>query len=330
MSSQNHEIPVRESIRQLSHDSWVIGGRILLSRTKSSSGFPSTSCTWSDGDGAYFSVSEYDNSNNEDLPGEPLPKGGPIEKVHDAGDASAVWSIGDAFLKVRALQTTTNHNTTREHITLDYLHNPTKFELNFPAPRALYHAEFGSRYYLITSRIPGQTLETTWPQMTELEKQFCVDRVVNICKDLVRYGGESSAICGVDGKHLNENWMSPPGKDDRSPEAQLAYCSEIGMVCSDLVLAHNDMGPYNVIVNLARMDNDSVGIIDWEMAGYVPRHWVRTKFRVCFAMDFDFPGDADERRSERVGWRRRVQQKLEQEDFPDVAEAYITRYNKSK
>ncbi|KAK1593716.1 uncharacterized protein LY79DRAFT_177792 [Colletotrichum navitas] len=102
------------------------------------------------------------------------------------------------------------------------------------------------------------------------------------------------------------------------------------MDCSDLVLSHSDMGPYNVIVNLVQTNNVSVGVIAWEMAGYVPRHWVRTKFRVSSALGFGFPGYANERHSERVNRRRRVQQKLEQESFPDVADAYITRYEDSK
>lgn len=318
MASESHnEIPVRESIRQLGSDSWVIGGRILLLRTTSPSSYSST---WSDGEGAYFAVSECDDRNDESLPGELLPADSPIQKVHDAGDASAVWSIGDAFLKVRALHSTKH---TREHVTLDYLNSPTKF--TFPIPRVLFHAEFGGRYYLVTSRVSGQTLETAWPTITESTKQFCVDRLVEICKELACYGGKGTTICGIDGKYLNENWMSPPGRVDQSPQAQLICCSEVGMDYSDLVLSHNDMGPYNVIVNLARLDNDSVGVIDWEMAGFVPRDWIRTKFRICHAMDLDFPGHDSERMSERLEWRRRVQLKLEQEGFQDVSQAYMSR-----
>lgn len=324
MSSENHnEVPVRESVRQLGPDSWVIGGSILLSRTSSPSGLPNT---WSDGNGAYFTVSN-DKFNCKPLPlGALLPADGPIQKVHDAGDASAVWRIGDAFLKVRALHSTKH---TREHVTLDYLSDPTKSKLTFPIPRALFHSEFGGRYYLITSRVPGQTLEAAWPAMDESSRQFCVDRLVDICKELVSYGGKGTAICGVDGQHLNENWMSRPGQADQSPQAQLDCCSEIRMDCSDLVLSHNDMGPYNIIVNLAQMNKDTIGVIDWEMAGFVPRDWIRTKFRICFAMDFDFPGHDHGRMSECVDWRRRVQLKLEQEGFHDVGEAYMSRLHAS-
>ncbi|TKW60055.1 hypothetical protein CTA1_3150 [Colletotrichum tanaceti] len=72
-------------------------------------------------------------------------------------------------------------------------------------------------------------------------------------------------------------------------------------------------------------DRDSVGIIDWEMAGFVPRDWIRTKFRICHAMDFDFPGHDGERLGERLEWRRRVQLRLGEEGFHEVSEAYMAR-----
>lgn len=324
MSSENHnEIPVRGSIRQLDPDSWAIGGRNLLSRTTSPSGFCGA---WSDGKGVYFTISN-DNLNSKTLPlGTSLPSNGPIQKVHDAGNASAVWSVGDAFHKVRILQSTDH---TREHVTLDYLHDPAKSKLTFPVPRALFHAELEDRYYLITSRVPGQTLEAAWPTMTESNRQVCVDRLVDICRELALYGGKGTSICGVDGKHINENWMSLPGQVDQSPQAQLDACREIRMNCSDLVLSHNDLGPYNVIVNLDRMGDDAVGIIDWEMAGLVPRDWIRTKFRICQAMDFDFSVGDSERLGERPEWRRRVDLKLEGQGFHEVSHAYMARSDAS-
>ncbi|KAK2029194.1 hypothetical protein LX32DRAFT_375761 [Colletotrichum zoysiae] len=59
---------------------------------------------------------------------------------------------------------------------------------------------------------------------------------------------------------------------------------------------------------------------------FVPRAWIRTKFRICGAMNLDFPGHADEDgTSERVEWRRRVQRKLEGEGFRDVSSAHMER-----
>jgi hypothetical protein len=83
------------------------------------------------------------------------------------------------------------------------------------------------------------------------------------------------------------------------------------------MLYHCDMGPTNVLVDLS---NDcKVGIIDWEVTGFVPKTWIRTKFCVCGAMDFDFVGRDVERSKD---WRERVQLQLEQEGFPKVAKAW--------
>ncbi|KAJ0158028.1 hypothetical protein CTA2_12464 [Colletotrichum tanaceti] len=211
---------------------------------------------------------------------------------------------------------------------LDYLRDLVGPALSFPVPRSLYHAEFDGRYYLFTSRLPGRTLEEAWPTMTESEREPCADRIVTICKEPISRGGKRDAICGVDGAHIGETWMAPPRQHvlDYSPQAQLAYCSELGMDHSDLVFQQNDMAPQNIIVDVSRTGEEAIGIIDWEMAGFVPMDWIRTKFRVCFAWDFDFAGNDVEKSRD---MRERVQQKLGQEGFCDVREAYLARWKAS-
>lgn len=51
------------------------------------------------------------------------------------------------------------------------------------------------------------------------------------------------------------------------------------MDCSSFVFYHADLNSTNIIVN-----DQSVGIVDWEIAGYVPRGWIRTKFLISAAM----------------------------------------------
>jgi hypothetical protein len=59
-------------------------------------------------------------------------------------------------------------------------------------------------------------------------------------------------------------------------------CSEIWMDCSSLVFCHYDLRPGNILFN--RIDG-SMGIIDWETAEYIPREWIRSKFRCLTGMD---------------------------------------------
>lgn len=299
--------PVNESIWEINENSWVIGDRILLSRQRS----PSSNFTWSDGNGSFYFISK---APYPLPPSRPMPATTHIRMVYDAGGMSAVWSIGDAFLKVKILDPA----TTREHVTLDYLHK--KRPLSFAIPDVHYHAEFDGRYYILLSRLTGQTLIEAWPNLDEAMKQHYVSRVVNICKELAVW--QADCISGVDGKHLSDRFLTRKGlRKDFSPRNLLINCKDLGMDCSAFIFYHCDLGPGNIIVNPTE---GSIGIIDWETAGFVPKEWIRSKFRISSGMDL--PGcDQDSR----VDWRRRVQRKLEKEGFPDIVEQWMTWWKKS-
>jgi len=130
--------------------------------------------------------------------------------------------------------------------------------------------------------------------MDEAAKQVCVDQVVETCKELARK--ESATICGIDGGELSETWMVPCSNGQYSHEALLRVCKEIGMDDTDdaFVLHHCDLGPTNVLVDL---------IIDWEVVGFIPKTWIRTKFCVCGVIDFDFAAGSVERSKD---WRQPV------------------------
>jgi serine/threonine protein kinase len=293
--------PVNESIQEINNNSWVIGDRILLSRRRS----PPSGSSWSDGKGSFYVISE---APYPLPPSRPLSATTHIEKVYDAGGVSAVWSIGDAFCKVKIL----DPDATREHVTLDYLHN--KRPLSFATPDVYYHAEYDGRYYIVLSGLTGHTLTKAWPNMDEAMKQHYVSRVVKVCKELAVW--QADYISGVDGRHLSETHLTRLGQpEDCSPQNLLTNCNDLGMDCSIFVLYHCDLGPGNIIVNLA---DGSIGIIDWETAGFVPREWIRTKFRISGGMDL--PGSDQELR---VDWRRRVQRRLGEEGFPDIAERWM-------
>ncbi|ESZ99489.1 hypothetical protein SBOR_0054 [Sclerotinia borealis F-4128] len=285
MERMSNEVgPVNESIQEINENSWVIGNRILLSRQRS----PSSNYTWSDGKGLFYVISEAPYP----LPApRPLPATTHIEMVYDAGGVSAVWSICDALCKVKIL----DPNATREHITLDYLHK--KNALSFAIPDVFYHAEYDGRYYIILSRLAGQTLNEAWPNIGETMKQHYVSRVADICKELAVW--QSDGISGVDGQHLSDRFLTRLQlHKDCSPQNLLNNCKDLEMDCSTFVFYHCDLGPGNIIVNPVEW---SMGIIDWETAGFVPKEWIRTKF--CISSGMDLPGTD---RESRVDWRRRV------------------------
>jgi aminoglycoside phosphotransferase len=293
--------PVNESIQEIDGNSWIIAGRLLLSRQHRASGQPS----WSDGHGSFFVLS---NATDPLPETRPLSETSELQKVYDAGAVSAVWRAGEAFIKVKEIGLP---NATREHVTLDHLHRHGP--LGFDIPNVHYHAEFQGRYYIVLSRLPGQTLAEAWAQMDEMAKQYYAHRVASICQDLAAWKGQS--MTGVDGQHLSDLFFNKLGVEKNcDPQNLLRNCRQLGMDCSSFVFYHCDLGPGNIIVDTSK---DSIGIIDWETAGFVPRDWIRTKF--CFSSGMDLPVEDEEARTE---WRRRVSHQLRDMGFPEVVDEW--------
>jgi thiamine kinase-like enzyme len=51
----------------------------------------------------------------------------------------------------------------------------------------------------------------------------------------------------------------------------------MGMDCLNFVFNYADLGPTNIIVK-DKPNSGKVRIIDFEIAGYFPQSWIRTKF----------------------------------------------------
>ncbi|KAI1351213.1 kinase-like domain-containing protein [Xylaria sp. FL0043] len=291
---------VRDSFRQIDGNTWLVGESLLLSRKSAPD---SERASWSDGNGGFFVL-----SSTSALPSEtqPLSNTGDIQKVYDAGGVSAVWRVGEAFIK---LKETISADATKEHTTLEYLRN--RQPLSFRIPDVYYHTDLGNRYLIVLGRLAGRTLNDTWHEMGETARQECVCRIAKVCMELATWEGE--VIGGIDGKQLTDQYLLKSDAElDFSPINLLKNCKAMGMDCSSLVFYHCDLGPGNILLDEA---DGSIGIIDWETAGYVPKEWIRTKFRCSGGLDLP------ERTGENVSctdWRRRVSQELERLGFSDV------------
>ncbi|KAK3291156.1 kinase-like domain-containing protein [Chaetomium fimeti] len=301
MSASTH---VNDSIQVVNDTSWLIGQRLLLSRHAApppNRNQPS----WSDGSGAFFILSDAPSPSPQC---QPHPAHSPeLPRIYAAGDQSAVWRAGEAFIKIQNL---TDPKSTREHVTLDFLQR--KKPLEFKIPTVLHHGEWEGRYYLFLSRVPGQTLTEAWPGMDEELRQYYVHRVAELCERMSAWEGE--AISGVDGGQLTELYLRKGKTLD--PDIIRDNCVGIGMDVSSLVFYHCDLGPGNILVG---PDEDrGIGIIDWEVAGYVPREWIRTKFHLSSGMDFPTVEDA-----QKSDWRRLVSRKLAAMGFKEVIDGWL-------
>ena len=65
-------------------------------------------------------------------------------------------------------------------------------------------------------------------------------------------------------------------------------CSLVNLLknCLKFLFYYYDFGPGNIIMNTV---DSSLEIIDWEIAGFSPNGWIRTKF--CVSGGMDVPGD---------------------------------------
>ncbi|KAK1980907.1 hypothetical protein LZ30DRAFT_721905 [Colletotrichum cereale] len=291
---------VRDSLQEIDGHTWILGGTILVSRQTS----PST-IAWSDGNGSFFVVSKIQS---------PPPQTRPvsadigIQLVHDAGDSSAVWKVGEAFCKVKVVE---HEEATREHVTLNFVHK--KKPATFDTPALIYHKEYRGRYYIILSSLEGDTVSKAWPSMDENQRDRAVTQLVDACNEMATWEGPQ--ISGADGRHLPDEFLARRRNKQFDPPTLLRNCQDLRMDCSTLRFYHCDMGPDNIIINRA---NGEMGIIDWETAGYVPKEWMRTKFRICSGMDLTGPQNQPVH-----DWRRRVQLKMGEHGLPDVAESWM-------
>ncbi|KAK2051048.1 hypothetical protein LY76DRAFT_529292 [Colletotrichum caudatum] len=294
--------PVNSSIREIDSQTWLIGDRLLLSRSSAAS----PRCLWSDGCGSFYRISEVTEAPPV-LQSLSTPSLELIRLVYDAGDSSAVWAIGNAFLKIKI---SNQPRTTREHVTLAGV---KAMKPSFSIPDVLYHGEWDGRQYLILSKVPGMTLADAWPTMDETTKCHYVDRVVGVCKELGKL--QADRISGIDRNELLDPLLiKRDAEKDFSHENLVKSCMELDMDCSTFIFSHCDLGPGNLII-----DNDgSLGIIDWEMAGFVPKDWIRTRF--CISGGLDLPGVGEER----VDWRRRMQRRLGLEGYTEIADEWMS------
>ncbi|KAH6624409.1 hypothetical protein B0J18DRAFT_428158 [Chaetomium sp. MPI-SDFR-AT-0129] len=168
---------------------------------------------------------------------------------------------------------------------------------------------------LSSREFPASSLTRLGPTWMRPFGSIMLPKVADVCDCLATWKGD--IIGGVDGHQLLERYLvkgNSKTADALSPQQLLKNCTEMAMDVSTLVFYHCDLGPTNLLVDVS---TGSLGIIDWELAGYVPVDWVRTKFRLSAGMDFNH-GMGEAKRD----WRRRVAQRLEKMGYGDVVDAW--------
>ena len=308
---------INKSLKQIDSETWLISGLVLhrspypsdVATCNDDSDNPSDVVTWNDdSDKSSYTLTEAPTP----LLSATTPPDSPyIKLIYEAGDARAIWSIGNS---VMCKATYTTKGTTPESVTLNFVRDqqPSTFE----TPKVLHHAFASDRSFLFYQRLPGRTLEAAWPSLNEYWRRRYVEAVVDACTEMAEWKGH--VFGGVDGQNLAEYCLLPKlgpkrAKDFSSTNLQ-ASCELLGMDCSNLVFSHNCLAPENIIVE-DEPESGKIGLIEFEVAGYFPRSWIRTKCRVFAAM----PSEV----ADNTYWFARDVSKALGENGFDVAEAYL-------
>ncbi|KAL4793728.1 hypothetical protein BDV19DRAFT_390931 [Aspergillus venezuelensis] len=304
-TTQDTDSHVRNSIKHLGADTWLIGP-VILQRSKGLS----EGATWYDWvDNSSYTISD---ATVPPPPATPISTNDPIfTLIYQTGNCNAVWSVGpNAFCKVHQVYP----GMTPEATTLTWVQAK---QPDFPIPKLLYSAEAAGRSYLFVTRVPGRTLAKAWPTLDDNWKLHYVNKVANVCGILATW--EGNTIGGVDCRPVRESYLLKQG-DEREITSDLLLdgCKALQLDCNKLVFQHGDLGPRNIIVeDIPTLG--TIGIIDWEISGFFPRDWIRTKFRISPGLDL--PGDAGNNPKE---FRATVQARLGEFGFRECVAAWAS------
>jgi aminoglycoside phosphotransferase len=293
---ENH---ISKALKQVHSDCWLLGSFILRRLP-----YQSNTATWNDeSDGSSYVL---EKSSSSHLAAISHYESSYVQLVHQAGDASAVWTIGSvAFCKVKYVK----DGVTPEPSTLQFIHDQ---QSSFNTPDILAQAIDEDKVYLFLQRLPGRTLDQAWPSLDNRWRLHYVTAIVDVCKEMARW--DVREFGGVDNQNIPEYYLQRRGSDGFS--SLKSSCEEIGMDCSDLAFYHADLGPTNIIVE-DKPKSGAIGVIDFEIAGYLPRDWIRTKFRLSSGMNLSESDDPTWLRAE-------VQKLLGREGFRDFSSAYMS------
>lgn len=204
-------------------------------------------------------------------------------KLFYGASERGVWSIGsDVILKDRPDE---GSKAKIEANTLEFLAQSTAgTDIDIPAPKLIRDwVDQDGRYFILTERIHGQTLEQVWPSLSESERISVADQVVQVRKQL-RSNFTSSTMQSVDQGPCYPGLlfldMDPCGPFHSDQELWDALAKCYSNLPPDVfqnvksrfpksepfVLTHSDLNLGNIMIR----DGQVVGILDWEYAAYLP------------------------------------------------------------
>ncbi|KAM0351847.1 hypothetical protein ACHAPU_002360 [Fusarium lateritium] len=249
-------------VEEVDANTWILG-QVMISRHASK---PSEPC-WEDGKKAFFTIAEVPNPKP---PSRPASGFTPIiDTIKTSQLENGLWDIGLAYLR------TGPDIGTKEHATLEALAEKSP---GFDVPAVLYHGVHGGVYHVVYSQLKSGSIAEYWPTADDALRTKWTQEIAEAYHDMSHWRGER--ISGTDGGNLTINALSKGPFEISSaydPDVLRENLEEVGLDCSELVFAHNNISPLSFMV---LHDTGLIGITGWGDAGFVPKDWVRTQTRL--------------------------------------------------
>ncbi|KZO89461.1 hypothetical protein CALVIDRAFT_569901 [Calocera viscosa TUFC12733] len=145
---------------------------------------------------------------------------------------------------------------------------------------------------LLMTRLPGTPIGTTLGQFSDDQVSRLTTQLSAVFRTLRALPPPSKGVCGIDGRPCNSYLMSfdtfGPFETVASFNCWMLDRARYRVDLSQASLpqrlddvetrfTHGDMNPNNVLVD---HDGNLTGLIDWESAGWMPRHW-EASYALC-------------------------------------------------
>ncbi|KAL9612495.1 MAG: hypothetical protein Q9167_002926 [Letrouitia subvulpina] len=285
--------PCECSIGYLGHGSWSIGSSLICKKEDDSTNTDSLT-TWNNTDGTKDGTWHLQRR-DPPLKATITPPGdSDFQREYVCGNAAAIWRISPNVLcKVKSWVP----GITPE---ADIIMWVAKNCPNIPVPKVIYGwiDRDWQRSFCLMEVMPGVTLDQAWNDLSKEERTAIANEVVKYIIDAAQH--TSPRISSVNGTGITyhgwilgsskpeiegfDNWqpdLHPPMTPEELDERLLLINGQKSPEKVDhFVFFHGDLAPVNIFLDKDDKDDKKEwhvsGIIDWEVAGFLPKWYIRT------------------------------------------------------
>ncbi|MCJ1384696.1 hypothetical protein MMC17_007814 [Xylographa soralifera] len=282
--------PIESSVWQLKEGCWAFGSSMRCERLENSNAPEDAIKEWKDADGIAYCLRPQNPSLEKN-------ECGPPEKPFNHRQwASVLFEIGkDILVKVKYSP------LGKDSVEGDAMDLVRRCVPSVPVPECIHYwiDQKWDRSFLIMPRVHGVLLNEAWWGLSEQEKENICDNLAKY-QDLIARNITSNVFQGVTGKAYRHRCFSAknlclgawdhdlqdvPGPLTADELREQMSTISGGAPIMDLSpvfhLYHGDLSPTNVVLSVGEKPEDGgerevtvAGIIDWEMAGFVPVWWI--------------------------------------------------------